>query len=104
MTDTAPGALDTVRLILNAQANTNLWGARTREAMLAARPQGLKDYDADEWLTTVAIFKSGHETGQAAAERLAHYLLAFQETYGRMPTLGTIQQHAATRHLEEPRE
>ena len=95
MTDTAPGALDTVRLIQKATGQATRWAldeAGTRTALMGAMPQGVAGaYTPMEWMATVAVFRTEGEAPIQAAERLAKYLLTYQETTGRFPTLEAVQ-------------
>lgn len=96
-------ALDTVRLIQTAQQRVTTWDPNLQGQVLVATPMEFMDRGALAWLTTVALFASPDEHPVLASQRLTKYLLAYQETYGRMPSLATVQEHAADRHLKEPR-
>ena len=97
-------ALDTVHLILNAKRRSLTWDAAMVGQVLASyQPVMMPSWTLEAWVVTVAIFASEGEHPALASARLAKYLLAYQETHGRFPSLEAVQQHAATRHLEEPR-
>lgn len=100
-------ALDSVRLIQVAHDRADhmarLWPG-VSDAILAACPESIRQSIPDRaWITLVVLFASPDEDHTTAAERVAKYLLAYQETWGRLPTLATMQRHAADRHLQEPR-
>lgn len=101
MTDTH--ALDTVRLILSARLRVSTWGVNLESQALVAMDRTHRDWGAEAWLTTVAIFASPDEHPVEAAQRLTKYLLAYQETHGQMPSLDAVQKHSAERHLKEHR-
>lgn len=97
-------ALDSVRLIQHAQTRAERWAVAFPSVYLAvvgAMPAELTHrYTSDEWVTTVGVFMEDGEAPTTAAERLAQYLLAYQERHATIPTLEAIQQHAADRHLK----
>lgn len=104
LTDEWPHALDSVRLILAAERRASTWTPSLQaQARLALPTEWFNTFPWEAWLTTVALFASPDEHPVLAAQRLTKYLLTYQETYGRMPTLATVQRHAADRHLKEPR-
>lgn len=96
-------ALDSIRLIQVAQQRVTTWGVNLQSQVMVATPREFVESGAQAWLTTVALFASPDEHPVEAAQRLTKYLLTYQETHGRMPTLGAVQKHAADRHLQEPR-
>jgi hypothetical protein len=98
-------ALDTVHLIQEATSEAAYLSRARPLVMLdvvAVKPSAVAGTDL-AWVTLVILFRQPHETPTQAAERLAAYLLAYQETYGRMPSLEAVQKHAADRQLKEPR-
>ena len=101
---TALDALETVRLIQTATLRATTWSPNLQGQVLVAMPRDLQGVTpSGAWVTCVALFASPDEHPVEAAQRLSKFLLAFQETYGRMPTLASVQQHAADRHLKESR-
>lgn len=106
MTDLTEGyvpALDSVRLTLNARWTAQTWDPNLQGQVRVAAPDEFVQTGAEVWITLVATFASTDEHPVKAAQRLTKYLLAYQETHGRMPTLASVQKHAADRHLQEPR-
>lgn len=100
-------ALSTIRLIQVADDRADHMG-RTNPALaldvLSACPPAIRQATPDRaWVTLVILFASPGEEATVASARLARYLLAYQETWGRLPTLATVQRRAADRHLKEPR-
>lgn len=96
-------ALDTVHLIQVAQQRVATWDLNLQSQVLVATPREFMEHGAQAWLTTVALIASPDEHPVYATQRLTKYLLAYQETYGRIPSLASVQKHAADRHLKEPR-
>lgn len=94
-------ALDTVRLIREAEGTALRWQATYPALWDAVRrtiPAHLeRRYTPMEWGTTVALFMQDAETPTTAAERLAKYLVLHQERHDQTPTLASIQRHAADR-------
>lgn len=97
-------ALDTVRLIQNATLRASTWSPNLQGQVLVAMPRDLQGVvPSGAWVALVATFASPDEHPVEAAARLAKYLLAYQEAHGRMPTLASVQRHAADRHIQENR-
>lgn len=100
-------ALDSVHLILEANATANRWLAAFPHLwaslcqMMPAHLQGR--YTAQEWTTTVALFMRDGEGPVQAAERLGKYLTLHKERHDVTPTLAAVQRGAANRRLKEHR-
>lgn len=96
-------AWDTLALVKAAERRTHGWSPSLRFHVAQVRPGDLAAIRDQSWFTLVATFCSPDEHPTEGAERLTKYLLAYQETHGRFPSLEAVQKHAADRHLKESR-
>lgn len=100
-------ALDSVHLILDANATAMRWHAAFPllwGSLVDLQPAHLRGrYTPLEWTTTVALFMREGQGPVEAATRLGLYLTLHKERHNTTPTLASVQKHAADRRLKEHR-
>lgn len=100
-------ALDSVHLILDANATAHRWHAafpNLWESLVDLQPAHLRGrYTPLEWTTTLVLFMGEGEGPVEAATRLGTYLTVHKERHDATPTLASVQKRAAERRLKEHR-